>query len=1105
MSGDGRSAAVRLVMRQFLAGAASVLLTAWSVSCGAAPASRPVARSGPPAAAPELVLQTGHADRIQSVAWSPDQSLVASLGSDGKVLVWDAARALVLRELPPQTGGATVLAWAPDGTLAAGHGDGVVTLWEARSGHLKRRVEVQKLPIAYACWSPDGTVLACGGWTNEVHLWSSRTAESRSLPLPNNGENSAAWSPDGRILATGSAGGTLHLWDPSTGKLQKELKAHDGYVSVLSWSRDSRRLATGSWDGAVHIWDSDGSPGARFSLGQQVVTLAWSGDLLAVQGASRSVSLRDPATGKEVGSLPEQGGRVQTLATSPKGDRLAVGTSEGTVRIWDTRARQPLASLEGSGHAIFAAAWDPEDRLVASGGWFGATRLWDAATGEAVLSPAGRMSMVQCAAWSRDGSTLALGGVGVIREGGGARTVQLSLWDRRAHRTLRELSVSRAPWLTSVGFSPDGRMLAVGDLTGGVFILDPTSGEVRQALSGHKDEVRAVRWSPDGKRLVTVSSDSSSRVWDPSTGQMLRELKPGDSRMRAACWSPDGKQIATGDLYGSIRIWDAATYELVREIKSPGIWVDALEYSPDGHTLAAGAADGVLRLWDVSSGAEKLELRGHSGPISSLSWGRGGDRLVSASWDGALRVWVPVRGTSVALVPLRHAGSDADWIAVAPQGYYDGSEAGAQRVMWRVGGELFPAARYEARFHRPGVVRTLLARGAVTPAPLAGGDIPPGVQVVSPRPGTESRDPFVEVELFAADDRAVTDAELFVNGRPLAPADAKPLVVGARGAVGYGPAAPDGSRPIMLGAKPLMLGAKPLMMGARSLSDRHKVGRTFRFRVPMPPGAETVSVRAVVYDDQGFNSEPTDIVIRRSGAPDVKGTLHALCVGVSRYAHPEYNLKFARQDADAMAALLEGQKKLYQSVKVTRLLDADATSARIRQALTQIRKESRPSDTVILFLSGHGVEDPAGRYYFASHEVDPKALATTSVTVGQLQDLLGGTLRARSVFVFADTCHSGRIPARTGSNSRLEALKTVVLASSQGGEFSYEREEWGHGAFTLSLLEGLGGKAEPGADVVHFDALALYVRRRVQELVGQAQQVTMSANGMPLGTPVAQN
>jgi uncharacterized caspase-like protein len=293
-------------------------------------------------------------------------------------------------------------------------------------------------------------------------------------------------------------------------------------------------------------------------------------------------------------------------------------------------------------------------------------------------------------------------------------------------------------------------------------------------------------------------------------------------------------------------------------------------------------------------------------------------------------------------------------------------------------------------------------------------------------------------------------------------------------------------------------------MGAKSVSERHQVSRIFKLRVPLPPGEPVVHLRAVVYDDQGYNSEPVDVVLRRPGAPDVKGTLHALCVGVSRYANPAFNLKFAAKDAEDVATVFARQKALYKDAKVTRLLDADATSPRVRAALAQIRKQAGPADTVILFLSGHGIEDGSGRYYFGTHEVDPRALEKTALGAEALQTLLGGTLRAKAVFVFADTCHSGKIPARPASNGRLEALKTVVLASSQAGEYSFERDEWGHGAFTLALLEALQGKADPDASVVEFDALVFYVRRRVQALLGKAQQVTVSANGIAAGAAVVE-
>jgi uncharacterized caspase-like protein len=195
---------------------------------------------------------------------------------------------------------------------------------------------------------------------------------------------------------------------------------------------------------------------------------------------------------------------------------------------------------------------------------------------------------------------------------------------------------------------------------------------------------------------------------------------------------------------------------------------------------------------------------------------------------------------------------------------------------------------------------------------------------------------------------------------------------------------------------------------------------------------------------------------------------------------------------------------MYKGAEVTRLLDSEATVPRIRAALEAIQKRATRADTVIDYLSGHGVEDKDGTYYFATHEVNPTNLPKTGLPAALLQTLLGSKLQAKRVFVFADTCHSGRIPARAASNDRLSTRGMVVLASSQGGEYSFEKEEWGHGAFTLALLEAFQGKADPKAPVLTFRKLEAYVSERVEELTGAQQQVVVSAEGFPFGTPVAQ-
>lgn len=1074
------------------------------------PAAAPPRKPTSAPALPELVMQTGHVEKVGAVAWSPDGQSVASAGEDGKILVWSVPTGQVRVALTGHRTPPTCTGWSPDGqTLVTGHGDGTVRFWDPRTGKLRREVTLQPFALSFTVWSPDGKTLACGGWNRKIFLWDARAGKvGREIEVPSNAENQAAWSPDGRTLATAGASGKLRLWDPAAGTLRRELEGHTFLVSSLAWSPDGRRVATGGWDATVRIWDpAGGEPARTLSQAEPVYAVAWtSPERLAIASQGGKVQLWDVAADQAAGTLEAGRGTIQTLVVSPKRDHLAVGSTRGDFRLWDLRTGKPARELTGYGFPIYAVTWSADGRSLASGGWAGGARLWDTATGEGSRSPAGSLFMTYAAAWSPDGSRLAQGGLGVVRGAQGPETRTLSIWNRATGQTSLEVHTGASLWVSALDWSPDGRILAVGDLDGAVAWVEAATGRVVRRLSAHKGPVTAVEWSPDGKRLLSSGDDGAIRLWD-GEGAASGEIKASDGPVRSAAWAPDGARIAAGDLYGKIRVWGAATLALQREWKSPAHWVEALVWSPKGDTLVSGTVDGVIRVWDVATGAQRRELRGHSGLVTDLVWSPGGERLASSSGDGAVRVWsLAGSGSSVALVPLRGEAEGAtDWIALTAQGYYDGSQAAAQRVTWRVGADLFPAARYASRFQRPGLIRRALAGETLSQATLSGADVPPGAQILSPRPGTDSRDPYVEVELFAADDRQVQEAELFVNGRPLAPADARPLMVGSKGAVSYGAALPDGSRPIMLGAKPLMLGAKPLMMGAKSLSTQHRTSRTFRFRVPMPPGAETVNLRAVVYDDQGYNSEPVDIVIRRSGAPDVKGTLHALCVGVSRYKNPAFNLNYAARDAEDMAGFFLAQQGLYRAARVTGLTDAEATSTRIRAALAEIQKSSRPSDTVVLFLSGHGVEDAEGRYYFASHDVDPNALSKTAVTVEQLQGLLGGKLRARNVFVFADTCHSGRIPARPASNSRLEALKTVVLASSQGGEFSFERDEWGHGAFTLSLLEGLKGKADPGSPVVHFDALAFYVRKRVQELVGQAQQVTVSANGVPLGTAVAQN
>ena len=67
--------------------------------------------------------------------------------------------------------------------------------------------------------------------------------------------------------------------------------------------------------------------------------------------------------------------------------------------------------------------------------------------------------------------------------------------------------------VTSVAFSPDGKMLASGG-SDAVVLWDAATGALRDTLEGHSGWVNSVAFRPDGKRVLSGSMDKTLKLWD---------------------------------------------------------------------------------------------------------------------------------------------------------------------------------------------------------------------------------------------------------------------------------------------------------------------------------------------------------------------------------------------------------------------------------------------------------------------------------------------------------------------------------------------------------------------------------------------------------------
>jgi len=199
------------------------------------------------------------------------------------------------------------------------------------------------------------------------------------------------------------------------------------------------------------------------------------------------------------------------------------------------------------------------------------------------------------------------------------------------------------------------------------------------------------------------------------------------------------------------------------------------------------------------------------------------------------------------------------------------------------------------------------------------------------------------------------------------------------------------------------------------------------------------------------------------------GSLHLLSVGVSTYRNPSLapNLTYAASDAGLIAQVLGVDNKLV--ARTVRLCDYDATKAGILGAIASMGREMVPSDTFIMFFSGHGYQNAStNTEYIVPHDYD--GYLTSLIADYELNEYLDRYIPAiHKVFVF-DSCYSGgmfkvldqSMPAGFTRSTGFEIMAKnivgpgkIVITACDKNEQSIEGPQWNGGLFTWLFAGGM--------------------------------------------------
>jgi len=1013
-----------------------------------------------------------HEGKLNAGALSPDGSLAAVGGNTGfdwddtgSIYLFDTTTGRLVRRLTGLPNGVLDLTFSANGRwIAAGlQGSGGLRIWDAGDGREIAHDSEYTDDCSCVDWMGDSRIVtACSDGQVRLYDLSPQPAAVlkpiRAVRLKQgqgNGASCTRFSPDGRHIAVGFAGlksiAVVSSADLAFEFAPKSSGINNGDLQFVAWGADGRTLSAGG------LWNDNGSrirtwqQAGRGKFSDHATSVQQLSDIRALPGGGLIFGSNDPAWG-----VVSSDGKSETLGVTPI---VIFGTDDQDQNAFRVSANGGVVSFPFATFGKLPATFDVIQR-----------QLLNLPAGKAFPS-----------------------GLRAARTTG----LKLSDWDNvNAVAKLRgkPLMTNENDCSVSMAISPDASFFVIGTITSGLWCFS-VDGSERWDIGG-PGVPYGMNVSPDGRLVVAGFSDGTIRWYRADNGKELLAFFPHADRKRWVLWASDYQP--QGGISANL------------EDKSGKVLLSNILKNQPADLAGLKAGDQLLEFdGEAAKSASQIinVIHSHSpGAVVQVSVMRGSQQLVK-------NVTVSENSSPG---PLRAA-------------YFDCSPGGEELIGWHVNGgkdresEFFPSSKFRDQFYRPDIIAHVLEPldlpAAVKLAEEAAGrrtkpaervaDVvermqPPAVEVTVGGVRGEVTVPAgagsfaVRYKVRRGGAEAVTRVGFLVDGRPVSVEAPVPADDAA-----------EGSASVPLRPGDCVISVIAQNRFASSAPANLRLVRAAEPAPAPPPGSPPAPAHAPSNPVAAPAAPATAPAAAVEAVPTVlKPKLYIFAAGIAHYKNNDKfpDLAYPPKDAQDFANAFKQQEGgLYQKVEARIVTEKDAAATEILEGLEWIQHETTAKDVAIIFLSGHGDNDPERRYYFCAQNYDPAHRLSTGVSQEQIQKSLGSI--AGKVLLFIDSCHAGNAlgkltnskgAAESDVNRLANELSSaengvIVFASSTGKQNSLESDEWKNGAFTKAIVEGIDGKADLLQNgSISVSSLETYVAERVKQLTEGQQTPTVA-------------